>query len=43
MSEILRESPTLVCFQEVVPETLVTIRERLDREYEDPERGVEHT
>ena len=43
MAEVLRESPTVVCFQEVVPATLRIIRQQLGRGgYDDAEEGGVH-
>jgi hypothetical protein len=40
MTEVLKESPTVLCFQEVDHTSLAIIRRCLQKEYFDPEEGI---
>lgn len=40
MTEVLKESLTMLCFQEVNRTTLAVIRRCLQKEYFDPEEGI---
>jgi len=40
MTEVLKESPTVLCFQEVDHTSLAIIRRLLQEEYFDPEEGI---